>query len=219
MGLGGLGRLIPSVLDSLVGGAGGVPDLPCTTPALPAPRLAKPTAHKLLTPCPLLHPLPAGHGAAAPHRCGQHALPCRPAGGHRRGQLAGEHGRAGWQPWGALRPQPLGQPGTPACTCTLLSTQLVEWQPPAQPLPNTPLRLPFLPLQMSSSPEAIALLSGSTSPLASSLPGVLLPDAAAVQAAVQAAAVQHQLSMFQVRAWELLSCCCCGRTRFAALFG
>lgn len=49
---------------------------------------------------------------------------------------------------------------------------------------------------MSSSPEAIALLSGSTSPLASSLPSVLLPDAAAVQAAVQAAAVQHQLSMF-----------------------
>lgn len=57
---------------------------------------------------------------------------------------------------------------------------------------------------MSSSPEAIALLSGSASPLASSLPNVLLPDAAAVQAAVQAAAVQHHLSMFH----QVGSLCC-----------
>lgn len=52
---------------------------------------------------------------------------------------------------------------------------------------------------MSTSPDALALLSGSSSPLASSLPGMLLPDAATVQAAVQAAAMQHQLSMMQVR--------------------
>lgn len=47
---------------------------------------------------------------------------------------------------------------------------------------------------------AILAGAGGCAPLAAGLHSMLLPDASAVQAAVQAAAAQHQLAMLQVGA-------------------
>lgn len=46
-----------------------------------------------------------------------------------------------------------------------------------------------------------ALLAAGKAPLAGSLHGMVLPDAATLHAAVQAATLQHRLAMLQVRSW------------------
>lgn len=61
----------------------------------------------------------------------------------------------------------------------------------------------------------LSLLGGCSGPLGAGLGGMLMPDVAEVQAAVQAAAVQHHLAMMQVGAgpgWAVLSgsALCCG---------
>lgn len=53
------------------------------------------------------------------------------------------------------------------------------------------------PLQQQ---EALALAAAGAGPLGAGLQSMLLPDAAAVQAAVHAAAVQHQLAVMQASA-------------------
>lgn len=66
---------------------------------------------------------------------------------------------------------------------------------------------------LSNSPEALSLLSSSPAPLAAGLQSMLLPDPT-MHAAVQAAAMQHQLALLQVRRQHRDACLCSCRRRW-----